>query len=175
MSYDVKAKYSEGMSYGIEGTFSDAMSYLVDSTAPEVLLEPLSYVTTVIEASSKSSKVKFIKKGTFTLTVWFVYLGLTNITLYSSSTATLAKSENAETLSENSAKSAKSSATEATTLIEPRSIDVENTPANFSPVDFTRMADVRKSDPAIDASSGALAAQISISIAFLAVFLGAVF
>lgn len=83
MSYDVKAKYSEGMSYGIEGTFSDAMSYLVDSTAPEVLLEPLSYVTTVIEASSKSSKVKFIKKGTFTLTVWFVYLGLTNITLYS--------------------------------------------------------------------------------------------
>ncbi|EJK53508.1 hypothetical protein THAOC_27044 [Thalassiosira oceanica] len=123
----------DAMSYNVEATLPDGMGYLVDSTAPEVLLESLSYVTTVIEASSKSSKKS----------------KLNNM-------VSLAKSTKAETaVSKNSGKSTKSSATDATSLIEPRSIG----PANFSPVDFTRIVDVDQSDPAIeDASSGALAA-----------------
>mmetsp|Transcript_11563 Transcript_11563/g.27119 ORF Transcript_11563/g.27119 Transcript_11563/m.27119 type:complete len:310 (+) Transcript_11563:2779-3708(+) len=137
----------DAMSYNVEATLPDGMGYLVDSTAPEVLLESLSYVTTVIEASSKSSKKS----------------KLNNM-------VSLAKSTKAETaVSKNSGKSTKSSATDATSLIEPRSIG----PANFSPVDFTRIVDVDQSDPAIeDASSGALAAaQITSTLSFLTVAL----
>ena len=159
------------MSYSIDATFSNGMSYLVDSTTPEVLVESLSYVTTVIEASSKSSKKsKLTKTGAFTLSgvCSFVRISWTNLSPFSS-TVSLAKSAKAETVSENSGKSAKSSATEETFLIEPRSIGVEKTPVNFLSVDFTRIADVGQSDPAIeDASSGAIAVQITSILAFLA-------